>query len=235
MQLEIPLTATPERLSSQLSQLLRMEVKLTLTRSRWSILSSKIDHGSAKIKLDEVFLYADEAVLSAVAKYASCKDRLAGNIINDFFVANRQLISGDLRKERALKKDGKYFDLDEIYERLNVAFFESHVDAKIGWGRRPAQKRRIRTIQLGSYCAREKLITIHRHLDRDEVPLFVVESVVFHEMCHQLAPRADAHKNGRRSHHPKVFKNMEREYPQFKEAHLWIKKMKGFLMKPNKD
>ena len=63
---------------------------------------------------------------------------------------------------------------------------------------------------MGSYSVEDKLIRIHRSLDRDLVPRFFVAWIVYHEMLHQVhgAPIL----NGRRQFHTKVCLEDEARY-----------------------
>jgi len=128
---------------------------------------------------------------------------------------------------------GAVYDLSAIFEDLNLRFFGGTVMARIRWGRRrvPSRRRfkRSRHITLGSYSRRRLLITIHPNLDRDEIPQFFVEAIVYHEMCHEIAGEERA--GGRRRLHTPRFKELERGYPMFAEARRWAKENINCLLK----
>lgn len=134
-------------------------------------------------------------------------------------------------RRRRIFPAGSSYDLAAIMDDLNVRFFGGSVEAAITWGRARAssrRRRRRRHITLGSYCRRRKIITIHPHLDREGIPRYFVEAIVFHEMCHQVAGEERA-GGVRRIHTPK-FKELERRYPMFAEAKRWAKANFTYLL-----
>ena len=72
---------------------------------------------------------------------------------------------------------------------------------------------------MGSYSVEERLIRIHRSLDRGFVPRFFVEWIVFHEMLHQVHDIKV--KNGRREFHSKAFLSNEARFERYAEARAW--------------
>ncbi len=67
---------------------------------------------------------------------------------------------------------------------------------------------------MGSYSVEDRLIRIHRSLDREFVPRFFVAWIVFHEMLHQVHDIRV--KNGRREFHSKEFLADEAMYEAFR-------------------
>ena len=72
---------------------------------------------------------------------------------------------------------------------------------------------------MGSYSVEERLIRIHRALDRAFVPAFFVEWIVFHEMLHQVHDIKV--KNGRREFHSRAFLADEARFEHYHEARAW--------------
>ena len=79
--------------------------------------------------------------------------------------------------------------------------------------------RRRASIKMGSYSVEERLIRIHRSLDRAFVPRFFVEWIVFHEMLHQIHDIKV--KNGRREFHSRAFLDAEARFDRYVEARAW--------------
>jgi hypothetical protein len=129
-----------------------------------------------------------------------------------------------------LRAEGRCFDLQKIRDRLNDQYFENRVEVAIGWGKSPApprrQKRRRRqSIHLGTFRPlpagpEQGTIRIHPVLDREEVPLYVVESVVHHEMLHADLPATVV--RGRRRLHTPEFRRREALYVHYHQARAWI-------------
>ncbi len=122
-------------------------------------------------------------------------------------------------KGKSHKAVGRVYDLRKIFKRINGLYFNGQVKASMEWGKARGLKAR-RSREFGSYYYKERLIRIHPILDQAWVPLCVVESVMHHEMCHQVCP--DEHVNGRRIAHTKGFRRREREFRDYYTAERWM-------------
>ena len=79
----------------------------------------------------------------------------------------------------------------------------------------------MKSIRLGVYDHKAREIRIHPALDRPDVPRFFVEFIVFHEMLHQLFP--SDRDTGRHVHHPRAFRERERQFPKYAASIAWEK------------
>jgi hypothetical protein len=110
---------------------------------------------------------------------------------------------------------------------------------RITWGKATGETahncRRSRTasLQLGSYSYEDRLIRIHRVLDRPDVPRFVIESVVYHELLHADLPPVT--RNGRRYFHTPEFRRRELEFRHFEKADLWVRENLQQLLRARGD
>ena len=110
---------------------------------------------------------------------------------------------------------GKYFDLERLFEKLNLIYFQNEIPRPVlTW----SPKRTFR--RLGHHDAAHDSITISKSLDDRYVPKFVVEYVLYHEMLHIKHPTQ--HRNGRRYNHTPAFKRDEENFSYFDEANEWI-------------
>ena len=183
---------------------------------------------SIALRIHRAFVFAPAPVLDAVASFAGRalakpRRRAALGVIRAYF----DQTTGGSRKEREvhLQPQGCCYDLARICDELNRQFFDGELEVQITWGRRlSTDRRRCRqhSIQLGSYVEEERLIRLHRILDRPEVPRYVVESVAHHELLHAAMP-AVGHGR-RRLSHPAEFRLRERLFPRLDEAEQWIKR-----------
>lgn len=123
---------------------------------------------------------------------------------------------------------GRHVDLDDIFQHLNRQYFNNRVQARITWMRVPLQRRRT-SIRFGVYDSSQKVIRIHRLLDQSFVPRYFIESVVFHEMLHELIPARRI--GGHWRSHPPDFKQAERAYPHYQKAQLWERENLSRLLK----
>lgn len=117
---------------------------------------------------------------------------------------------------------GIYHDLEEIFHRVNEAYFDCAIDATITWGKRPNALSRRTSIQLGSYHPNKRLITIHPVLDQAIIPRLCVERIVHHEMLHQHLP-AEKKRGQRRQIHTPEFRRAEALFHHAERADRWFK------------
>jgi hypothetical protein len=125
---------------------------------------------------------------------------------------------------------GRYFDLGEIFRKMNARYFRNRLRGyNIVWGRR-RRSRPKRCIVFGSIQEEDRIIRIHPLLDRQFVPQWYVEYVVFHEMLHAFVPdRYDA--AGRRIIHHDGFVKRERRFRYFKRSQAWEQENLGRFLK----
>jgi hypothetical protein len=229
--------ATPEALLRRLSRLTRGRLQaVVLTDNRRTILSVQPvrprDDSRLTLRIHRSFLGAPDAVLQAVATFVesrrgSDRAREALIVLRDHFSRHRGPIRTAARRRLGLQPVGDSLDLRELRDDLNERYFEGKLKADITWGKGgggAAQTCRGRarksTIQLGSYSYEDKLIRIHRALDEPNVPRYVVEAVVYHELLHAAIP--PVMQNGRRHVHTPEFRRRERLFRHTQKAEKWV-------------
>jgi len=150
-------------------------------------------------------------------------------------------VAGKARRQ-SLCPAGVVLDLREVAAELNQRHFEGRLKVRITWGKaagenaHPASNcRRTRTasLQLGSYSYEDRLIRIHRVLDRPTVPRYVVESVVYNELLHADLPPVT--RNGRRYFHTPEFRRRERQFRHFERADCWVRENLQQLLRARRD
>jgi hypothetical protein len=205
---------------------------LELTDNQRTILSVRSgrapNRAPLELRIHRSFTHAPEEVLQAVAAFVESKRgsdraREALVVIREHFTAHR---TSARTRRLALRPEGVAFDLREILADLNQRYFDGRLVVDVTWGRSnaaPAQRcRRSRTasLQLGSYSYEDRLVRVHRVLDDPDVPRYVVEAVVYHEMLHADMPPEE--RNGRRFFHTPEFRRRERLYRNLGRAERWI-------------
>jgi len=120
---------------------------------------------------------------------------------------------------------GKSYDLLSLYNRLNRIYFDESLKLNLRWSTRNVPKAK-RSVQLGNYDDKTKILTLSKRLDNPEVPLFFVEHVLFHEMLHAIFP-SEKHRM-----HSKKFRQFEKLHPDFERAQEWETKNLKILFKP---
>ncbi len=209
-----------DALARRIAADLGARVRLVVNDNRSTMVSYQREAGELTLRLHHMFLDAPDEVVAALADYAGRGRRRAGELIDAYVHHSEEKIRAVSRRPEALKSAGKCFDLQDVFFRLNAAHFADGIAATIGWGR-GVHRRRRKSIRLGVYDHQAREIRIHPALDKPDVPLFFVEYIVFHEMLHQLFP--SARHDGRHVHHPRAFKDREKEFPLYAAALHWEK------------
>jgi len=198
-------------------------VTVTLTDNRYTMISVRRvpKEKRYEVRLHHMFADADPVITRALARYIAENDGEASRILGDFIDSNSGHVRGRARRQPAqvIFTAGETHDLRSIYDELNERYFGNKIDAVITWGAKNGRPRRRNSIKMGSYAVEDRLIRIHRSLDRAFVPRFFIAWIVFHEMLHQVHDIRV--KNGRREFHSKEFLADEAMYEQFDEAKIW--------------
>ena len=222
---------------------------LALTDNRRTILSVRPGRARAfghpggaplDLRIHRSFLAAGEEVLRAVAAFLESPRQSEGSrralaVIREHFNRNRhqrspgdRTAAGAARPRRlAVQPVGAVHDLRSIADELNRRCFEGRLKVRITWGKATGETahhcRRTRTssLQLGSYSYEDRLIRVHRVLDRPGIPRYVVESVVFHELLHADLP--PVMRGGKRYFHTPEFRRREHQFRHFEKADLWVR------------
>lgn len=205
------------------AHLQRGRVQVTLTDNRYTMISVRriVKERRYEVRLHHMFADADPVITRALAHYISDNDVDASRVLGDFIDSNSGHVKGRARRTPAtvIFTVGEHHDLRHIFDDLNTRYFESRIDAAITWGARTGRPRRRNSIKMGSYSVEDRLIRIHRSLDRAFVPRFFVAWIVFHEMLHQVHDIRV--KNGRREFHSKEFLADEAQFEHYDEAKSW--------------
>jgi hypothetical protein len=103
--------------------------------------------------------------------------------------------------------------LDSLAGNVHRAYFFKYPPLTVRWGQQIARKRR-RSIRLGSYNHATTEIRIHPLLNSQQVPAYVIESVIHHEYLHHvLGP-----------HHNRRFHAHEQKFRYYRESQEWIRR-----------
>lgn len=206
------------------AHLSRGTLSLTLTDNRYTMISVRRENRDGrcfKVRLHHMFVEANPAITRALARYITNNDRESSRLLGEFIDANQHRVRSRHRRATTtrLVTRGKYHDLQEIFDDLNRRYFGNTIDARITWGQRGGRPRRRNSIKMGSYSVEERLVRIHRSLDRAFVPRFFVEWIVYHEMLHQVHEIKVV--NGRRQFHSREFLRDEARFEHYAAARRW--------------
>ena len=110
----------------------------------------------------------------------------------------------------------RHHDLAGLTEKILKKYFHNHTPpVTVKWGKRKTRYR------LGYYHAGERAVCINPVLDHPEVPSFVIESILYHEILHHVIP-PENHAE-RQVHHSRFFKRAEQSFPGYSKTEAWLK------------
>ena len=111
---------------------------------------------------------------------------------------------------------GDVFDLNDIFDRVNVHYFRGEIKRpKLFWSRSLTRRK------FGHYDWVGDAVMLSRTLDQSGVPAFLVEFVMYHELLHKtLGLRWSG---GRQYAHTAEFYQLEKRFVQHAQAELALK------------
>ena len=202
---------------------------LTFTENRSVLLSFRKQNGVIHLRLHHMFLHAPVDVVRAVARGVCRAGRGGDGVVRRFMNDNLHRVRTASRQLPTLRTQGRVHDLSAVRDRLNARYFGGKPAVAVTWGRGGGRARRGR-LTFGSYDPILSLVRIHPVLDRRDVPLYFLESVVYHEMLHhQLGGVPD--RAGRTVYHSRVFREAEARFPWQREALAWEKENLPHLLR----
>jgi hypothetical protein len=206
-----------ERIAAYLQ---RSRARVVLTDNVHTMLSIKRGQGVLTFRLHHLFVGAPAAVARAVARYAETHERESALLLRDYVDTKESLIR---RREEprplTLDVEGRWHNLQELFDGLNETYFGGRIKARITWGPRSRRRRARDSIQLGSYTMEDGLIRIHPVLDAKDVPQFFVEWIIYHEMLHEVHDMPLV--GGRRVYHTPAFLRAEARFEHHAKAVSW--------------
>jgi hypothetical protein len=127
-----------------------------------------------------------------------------------------------IRHARGTKRfsgpDGRFFNLEEVFDTLNFRFFGGLLGRpELTWSENLARR------SLGHYDAAHNTIVVSRVFDRPSSPRYAIEYLLYHEMLHLKHPVKM--RGLSRCVHSAAFKADERQFPQLNEALAFIKRL----------
>ncbi|MCA9521776.1 MAG: hypothetical protein KC609_12415 [Myxococcales bacterium] len=211
------------QLRCYLEKRLGRAVEITVTDNRRSMLSTTRRGERYYFRLHHMFLGADDpTVLTALVDFAHLNTERARLRIRQFIESRRHMLQPAREVgQLATRSDGEVYDLQPIFDQLDADYFDSSLgDVSIGWGRNGrARGKHRRSIRLGAYFPKKRLIRIHPLLDREIVPRFFVEAVVHHEMVHAFLHQTQRARPGRV--HCSLFRELEQKFAHHEAARAW--------------
>ena len=200
---------------------LSLSLKLNENTSTYLSVTSK-KQKTLRLSLHKWFLNADDKTCDAVIRYSLFREKRALQHLKVF--THKYFVKADqshLLVGKKLKTQGKVYNLQEMYERLNRRFFQSSLNLSITWFKKPRYKN-YSCITYGSYQHTLRLIRMNEIIDDEKVPFYFVEFILYHEMLHAIC-ESQVSPYGKICVHTRKFKELEKKYPFYTQAREWEK------------
>jgi predicted metal-dependent hydrolase len=216
-----------KRIAGYLTMLLPDPVDVVFTNNRSTMLTFKKKGGRLSLRLHRLFRHAEDPDLENLAKYLASNDPNSSKAIDTFVKCHRQEITEQRQATRKPKPpEGRYHNLSRAFSKVNATYFEGRVEVTIGWGRAPAKRKkragRSKSRALATYSFDDRTIRVSPILDAADVPDYVIEWIIYHEVLHHVLP---VEQDGeRRLYHTNRFRAMERAFIRYSEAKKWESK-----------
>ncbi|WP_058185643.1 SprT-like domain-containing protein [Terracidiphilus gabretensis] len=181
------------------------------------------------VSLSDLLEGAPEPVLRAIAHILLAKlykrpiDPTQNHRYKRFVTSSAVMRQTELTRSRRGSKrylgpQGRYYNLEEVFESLNTRFFNGFMGRpQLTWSESLAKR------LLGHYDPAHNTIVVSRVFDRPSSPRYAIEYLLYHEMLHLVHPVKM--KGTRRCVHPAAFKADEGKFPQLKEALAFLKRL----------
>ena len=199
-----------------------LKLQLKINDNRSTMLSVKWDPDCTKVSLHRIFLEAPKNVMEDLACYLRKRDKMLASTVKAYIEEQLPALdySHQLDSSR-LYFQGNVYNLQQIFNRLNVDYFRNQLSLSITWFGKAAQRSRSRVV-FGLYHDPLKLIKIHRLLDTPSFPDYLVDYIVYHEMVHHVCP-GYFDERGLHQIHSREFKERESKFRYYALAQEWIK------------
>lgn len=177
----------------------------------------------ATLTISEGFIHANSEVLTALVTDALLdKNQERSRLIKDFASSPEySQVLLELDSFACGNRDnaqGKCYDLEELFDRLNSEYFASSlVKPRLSWTRLNTYRK------FGYYHPAKDRVAISSTLDDARIPQFVAEFVLYHELLHKY--HGAKLVNGRRMVHTREFRRDEQQFKFYQEASRWLEKL----------
>ncbi len=189
----------------------------------------RLREGVLHVRLSDLLESAPESVHRAIAHILLAKiykkpimpaasNRYRRYVSSEVVAKGAEHIRQTRGRKRVSTPVGTHYDLDEVFETLNVRFFHGLLGRPtLTWSAHAARR------MLGHYDAAHNTIVVSRVFDRADTPRCAVEYLLYHEMLHLKHPVRV--KAGRRCVHSREFQAEERLFPELDQAKEYLKRL----------
>jgi hypothetical protein len=192
--------------------------------------TARLQENTLKIRVSDIFTDAPSEVYRSLALILLSKlyrKKIDGSfhrtyrsfILTEHIQERARLARNDRgRRARLRGSRGRHVDLNAMFERLNALYFTGELPKPLlSWS-----AKRSRYV-LGRFDATHNTIFISRIFDSTDVPHYVSEYVMFHEMLH--VKHHTRVRDSRVIVHTPEFRAEEKRYAYYREATAWLKQL----------
>jgi predicted metal-dependent hydrolase len=189
----------------------------------------RLRDGELRVRLSDLLEGAPKPVLHAIAHILLAKmyrkpisrahaARYRKHIHSHELRSKAHLVRQVRGRKRYASAQGRYYDLEAIFEDINLRFFGGlQARPRMSWSQERARH------LLGHYDPAHNAIVVSRIFDHPQVPRYAVEYIVYHEMLHLRHP---VKLNGsRRCVHSAEFRAEEKLFPQLDAAQRFLRRL----------
>lgn len=189
----------------------------------------RLRDGKALVRLSDLLEGAPENVLRAIAHILLAKlyrkpieaihaNRYRRHLSSEAVSRRAEQVRRSRGRKNVITAQGRYYNLEEIFERLNRQFFHGLLGQPVlTWSAHTARR------MLGHYDAAHNTIVVSRVFDRPDTPPYAVEYLLFHEMLHLKHPVQV--RGGRRCVHSREFQRDEKLFPELDKVKEYLRKL----------
>ena len=189
----------------------------------------RLRDGQILARLSDLLEGAPDSVLYAIAHILLAKlyrKPIAGSHAVRYrkYVASHEIASKAhlIRQIRGRKRissaNGHRFNLEEIFDELNTLYFHGLLGKpQLTWSLSDSRS------SLGHYDPAHNTIVVSRIFDRESIPRFALEYLLFHEMLHLKHPVKL--RGSKRCVHPPEFQAEEKSFPHYEQAKKFLKQL----------
>lgn len=113
---------------------------------------------------------------------------------------------------------GEVYDLRDLFDRVNAAYFGGRLlPPRLLWSER------VPSVEFGHYEPTADTVRLSRRLDSPQVPRFVLEHVMHHELLHRVL--GSEARGGRRVYHSPKFRREEKRFARYGEAEAILRQL----------
>lgn len=186
---------------------------------RWKVMEA-----GTRITLDTSMIVLDGTDLLRLGRRMCGQNREAKEIHDLFESESYRRIARELEAAAGEINDGQgeVHDLNASFDRVNREYFGGHLSKpKLSW------TRALTHTTFGHYSFAGDHVHVSRSLDHPDVPPFVVDSVMHHELLHKKL--GCEWKNGKQHVHTAAFRRQEHTFRQYEEAERFLNRFSGRL------